>query len=147
MNYCNLLYIAIKNLQENTVKFQMWVRRVTEIEIQIVPLEIKQNLHFTEVSNLTPIIKKQNQAKVPSKHLLVFRTSKRLLQDVFSVTIFSLLRRFETSWRHILVPGKRLFFVCIHMNKCLHILVKKWRLGGRSIVTLKASSRQALKTS
>ena len=97
MNYCNLLYIAINNLQENTVKLQMWVRRLTEIEIQIVPLEIKQNLHFTEVSNLTSIIKKQNQAKVPSKHLLVFRTSKRLLQDVFSVTIFSLLRRFETS--------------------------------------------------
>ena len=79
------------------MKFHMWVRRVTEIKIQIVPLEIKQNLHFTEVSNLTSIIKKQNQAKVPSKHLLVFRTSRRLLQDVFSVTIFSLLRRFKTS--------------------------------------------------
>ena len=56
---------------------------------------------------------------LPSKQFLVFKTSWRRLQDVFSVTIFRLWRRlqdvFKTSWR---------------------------RLGRRKIVTLKTSWRR-----
>ena len=61
---------------------------------------------------------------LPSKKFLVFKTSWRRVQDVFSVTIFRL-------WGRLL------------KTSCKYVLKTSWRrLGRRKIVTLKTSWRR-----
>ena len=86
----------------------------------------------------------------PSKHLLIFKTSWRCLQDmywrrlqnIFSVTIFRFSRRLwkhlaKKSWRHlkdVLRTSQKTFEDVVETS---------WkRLGRLEIVTLKTSSRR-----
>ena len=95
---------------------------------------------------------------LPSKQFLVFKTSWRRLQDVFSVTIFRLWRRLlKTSCKYILKTSwKRLQDVLwdvlkaswrrlqdVFARRLQDVFKTSWRrLGRRKIVTLKTSWRR-----
>ena len=102
----------------------------------------------------------------PSKHLLVFKTSSRRLEDmswrrlqhVFSVTIFCFPRRLQDvleskkllrwrhlqnmSWRHVMKTSS----TRLRRNNFTSSKTSSRRLGKQKIVTLKTSSKHVLKT-
>ena len=89
---------------------------------------------YIKIHNKAVYLKFFSAKNIPSKYLLVFRTSWRRLQHVFSVTILCLPRRLEDVLKTFSRPlARRLEDIFKTSSR---------RLGRRKIVTLKTSWRR-----